>query len=207
MKYRTSWLATYAWNCASVGESSPPVNPPIAMIEAPVLSSRLLAVNDPTLAAAQRLSRPSTSSASAGLSAWAPPGPWSAGPRRIRASCCGARSRHRSVVCGRDGFDGVGRRRARREKDCPGGQYRGGLPRPVRADGKHRRRHHRSGQHDPTQRRQPLRRAVQQDERPDAGRRGHGRQHETRGSRSLIRHSSRTEMPTSAAIAGARATV
>ena len=60
---------------ATVGELSEPVNPPIAISEAPVLSSRLLTPIDPILAAAQRLSASSRSWASAALSASDPNGP------------------------------------------------------------------------------------------------------------------------------------
>ena len=100
------------------------------------------------------------------------------------------------------------RRAPRRRKNCARGQYRGGAAAPMRSDGQHDCEHNRSGQHDPPQRRQPVRCAIQQHEGPDSGDGRHHGQHETRGARcSLTRHSSRTEMPTSAAIAGARATV
>ncbi len=47
-------LATYAWNCASVGEGSLPLKPPIAMTGRPVPSWRPAALCEPTAAATQR---------------------------------------------------------------------------------------------------------------------------------------------------------
>ena len=79
------------------------MNPPIAMIDAPVLSSRLLAPIEPTVAAAQRLSRPCTSSASAAFSAIRPPGPPGRPdlpPERRRARRCSGPT-SRSARCGR----------------------------------------------------------------------------------------------------------
>jgi len=58
-----------------VGELSPPLNPPIAITDSPVLSSRLLAVCEPTVAAAQRLSVAFSRVSSFALDWFRPPGP------------------------------------------------------------------------------------------------------------------------------------
>ena len=63
---------------------------------------------------------------------------------------------------------------------APAANTAAGAAESVRPDREHRRHDDRADQHDPAQRRQPVRRAVQQDERPHAGGRRHGRQHEPR---------------------------
>ena len=55
MKYVISPSATYALNCASVGELSLPVNPPIAITAVSVDSTYSAAVCEPTVAADQRV--------------------------------------------------------------------------------------------------------------------------------------------------------
>ncbi len=116
-----------------------------------------------------------------GLSASAPPGPTAAG-RQSRGittagTCRHHRARHAWLATVSMVYAAV---RGHAEKHCAGGQYGRGAAQPVSTDHEHRRDDHRSGQHDPAQRGQPIRRAVQQDERPDAGDGRHGRQHDPR---------------------------
>ena len=75
----------------------------------------------------------------------------------------------------------VNRKRGRRgqaEKRCGGGQYDDAAPQAVSTHGKDGRHYHGAGQHDPAQRRQEVRRPIQQNERPHTCACSHDGQHD-----------------------------
>ena len=158
------------------------------MIEAPVFSSRLLAPIEPIARCGPTVVETLHQLGQRGVVGYptarstrspGPPGPPAAGTPK-RRPCSDPTSR--SVRCARSQRSRRRRPRAppRRKELRPQPIPRS--PGPVRCapDGQHDRDDHRSGEHDPPQRRQPVRRAVQQDERPDPGAGRHHRQHETR---------------------------